>query len=99
MRSLFHTLANARAVLCMEVVTSSLQDTFIISHLMTCEQVEFVVLETETLQYIQRISLATGQQSLVGLYTQASRLEFCTNASHQELIAKSITDKRKVEIS
>lgn len=82
----------------MEVVTSSLQDTSIISHLTTCEQVEFVVLETETLPYIQRISLAAAQQRLVGFYALLLQRECCTNVSHQERITATITDKHKVEI-
>ena len=62
MRSLFHTGFNTRALLCVEVVTSLLQDVSIISQLMTCGQVEFVVKDTETLLYIQRISPSAEQQ-------------------------------------
>ena len=50
----------------MEVVTSSLQDMSIISHLMTCGQVEFVVMETETLKYIQNISSPVELQTSIG---------------------------------
>lgn len=55
----------------MEVVTSSLQDMSIISHLMTCGQVEFVVMETETLEYIQNIS------SPVELQTSLCSIIYC----------------------